>query len=147
MKLISACLIGTKCRYDGKAKICPKAKKLFLEGKVIPVCPEQLGGLSTPRTPSEVVNGDGLRVIKGKNKVLNKKGQNVTKYFLNGAKETLQIARLIDADEFIGKHKSPSCGIGVTYDGTFSDNLVEGDGVTVALLKLNKIRVITEKDL
>ena len=147
IKLISACLIGIKCRYDGRSKICLKAKKLFEREKIIPVCPEQLGGLPTPRIPSEVVNGNGTGVIKGKNKVIDKNGKNVTAKFLKGAQETLKIAKAVGAQEFIGKSKSPSCGAGFTYDGTFSNKLLEGDGVTAALLKSQGIRAITEKDL
>ncbi len=137
-KLISACLLGVRCRWDAKFKPCSKAVELFRQGNVIPVCPEQLGGLSTPRIPQEIQK-DG--------RVLNKKGKDVTKEFKKGAEETLRIAKLLEVKEFIGKSKSPSCGFGETYDGTFSDTLVKGNGVTADLLSRNGIKTITEKDL
>ena len=145
--LISACLLGVECRYDGKSKPCKKAIELLRKEHIIPVCPEQLGGLPTPRIPSEVMNGEGKEVLMGKNKVINKKGQDVTKYFIKGAKETLRIAKITNSKTFIGKSKSPSCGLSKTYDGTFSNTLTKGDGVTVALFKKNNIKVITEKDI
>ena len=137
-KLMSACLLGVKCRWDAKYKPCERAMKLFKEGNVIPVCPEQLGGLPTPRIPQEVQK-DG--------RVLNKKGRDVTEEFRKGAEETLKIAKLVGAKEFIGKSKSPSCGFGKTYDGTFSDKLIDGNGTTADLLSKNGIKVRTEKDL
>lgn len=137
-KLISACLLGIKCRWDAKFKSCGKAIELFKQGKIIPVCPEQLGGLPTPRIPQEVQK-DG--------RVLNKEGRDVTKEFKKGAEETLKIAKMLGVEEFIGKSKSPSCGFGKTYDGTFSDTLIKGNGVTADLLSKNGIKVITEKDL
>jgi len=137
-KLISACLLGIKCRWDAKFKPCKKAMELFKQGKVIPVCPEQLGGLPTPRIPQEIQK-DG--------RVINKEGRDVTEEFRKGASETLRIAKLLGVKEFVGKSKSPSCGFGKTYDGTFSSNLVEGNGITADLLSNNGIKVITEKDL
>ena len=145
--IVSGCLLGINCRYDGKSKPCKKLLELQKTNRLIPVCPEQLGGLSTPRIPAEVQGGDGKEIIKGKSKVTNKNSTDVTVNFLNGAKETLKIAKLMGAKEFIGKSKSPSCGTGVIYDGTFSDTLVLGDGVTSALLKKRGIKVSTEKDL
>ncbi len=146
-KLISACLLGVKCCYDGKSKPCPRAINLFKQGRVIPVCPEQLGGLSTPRIPSEIKGGNGDKVLRGKARVISKKGIDVTENFAKGAREALKIAKLFDVKEFIAKSKSPSCGLGKTYDGTFSNTLVRGDGVTVALFKKNRIKVKTENDL
>ncbi len=134
MKLVSACLLGIKCRYDGKSKPNKKVIKLFKSGKLIPVCPEQLGGLPTPREPAEQ---------RGK-RVFTKSGKDVTKNFVIGAKDTLKLAKLLNIKEAIFKTKSPSCGCGKIYDGTFTNTLINGNGVTSALLKKNKIKVITE---
>lgn len=145
--LISACLIGINCSWDGKNKLNKKCLKLFKEGKFISVCPEQLGGLPTPRSPQEIQEGTGERVLNGKCKVKNKDGKDLTKNFIKGARGTLKIAKLVGAKEAIFKSKSPSWGCGTTYDGSFSGRLIPGDGVTTALLKRNGIRVITEKDI
>lgn len=147
MKLISACLCGINCAWNGKSKVSPKVLKLMKSGEFIPVCPEQLGGLSTPRVPQEIQGGSGEDVLCGKCKVINKEGKDVTSEFIKGAEETLKIARLTNATEFIAKSKSPSCGCGSTYNGTFSGTLIKGDGVTTALLKENGIKVVSEEDL
>jgi len=148
MKLISACLLGVKCAWDGKDNYKnDKAIELLNFETLIPVCPEQLGGLKTPRVPQEIQGGTGEDVLDKKCKVLNKDGEDVTQEFITGAEETLKIARLFHIEEFIGKSNSPSCGCGQIYDGTFSQKLIQGDGVTTALLKRNGIRVITEEDL
>ncbi len=146
MKLCSACLLGIKCRYNGKSKSNYKILKLAKKETLIPVCPEQLGGLPTPREPAETT-GDGLEVLNGKAKVVTKSGIDVSKKFINGAKQTLRLARILNIKEAILKQKSPSCGCGKIYDGTFSNKLIKGDGVTAALLKKNGIKVITEEDL
>jgi len=148
MKLISACLLGIRCAWDGKDNYkSDKAIKLLDSETLIPVCPEQLGGLKTPRAPQEIQGGSGEDVLDGKCKVLNKNGEDVTREFITGAEETLKIARQFHIKEFIGKSKSPSCGCGQIYDGTFSQKLIARDGVTTALLKRNGIRVITEEHL
>jgi len=137
MKLCSACLLGVKCRYDGQAKPDEKVLKLAREEVLVPVCPEQLGGLPTPRRPQE---------IRGK-RVLTDLEDDVTLQFEKGAEETLHIAKLYDIKEAVLKQKSPSCGVGKIHDGTFSDRVVKGDGITTALLKKNGIIVISEEDL
>jgi len=137
MKLVSACLAGVKCRYDGSAKPCQKVMDLVEKGDAILVCPEQLGGLSTPRIASEQ---------KG-NKVFNKEGKELTKEFERGAQEALSIAKMAGCKEAILKSKSPSCGVGMVYDGSFSGKLIKGDGVFAKLLKTNKIKVLTEEDI
>jgi len=148
MKLISACLLGIKCAWDGKDKYKnEQATKLLKNETLIPVCPEQLGGLKTPRIPQEIQGGTGENVVDKKCKVLNRNGEDVTKEFITGAEETLKFAKLFHITEFIGKSKSPSCGCGQIYDGTFSQTLIDGDGVTTALLKRNGIKVISEEDL
>ena len=137
MKLVSACLLGIKCRYDGKSKPNKKVIKLLKSRELIPICPEQFGGLTTPREPAEQ---------RGK-RVFTKSGKDITKNFVTGARETLKLAKLLNIKEAILKTRSPSCGCGKIYDGTFTSTLVNGDGVTTALLKKNKIKVITEEDL
>lgn len=148
MKLISACLLGIKCAWDGKDIYkSDKAIGLLNSETLIPFCPEQLGGLRTPRAPQEIQGGTGEDVLDGKCKVLNINGEDVTQEFITGAEETLKVAKLFHIEEFIGKSRSPSCGCGQIYDGTFSRKLIDGDGVTTALLKRNGIRVVTEEDL
>ncbi|WP_156204683.1 DUF523 domain-containing protein [Candidatus Syntrophocurvum alkaliphilum] len=147
MKLISACLCGINCKYDGKSNYHPLFVELFKKGEVIPVCPEQLGGLTTPRTPSEIKNGTGIDVLyNNKTKVITKDTKDVTAKFIKGAYETLNIAKLLDIDTAIFKSRSPSCGMGNVYDGSFSGKLIKGDGVTTALLKENKINVINNEE-
>ena len=148
MRLISACLLGIKCAWDGKDIYkSDKLIQLLKSEVLVPVCPEQLGGLKTPRAPQEIQGGTGQDVLDGKCKVLNINGEDVTQEFITGAEETLKLARLFHIEEFMGKSRSPSCGCGQIYDGTFSHTLVQGDGVTTALLKRNGIKVISEEDL
>lgn len=137
IKLCSACLLGVKCRHDGKSKPDEKVLNLAAKEILMPVCPEQLGGLSTPRTPAEQ-KGD---------KVITKEGTDVTVNFTNGAEEVLKLAKLFLVKEVILKQRSPSCGCGQIYDGTFSGTIIDGDGVTAKLLKENGIIVKTEEDL
>jgi uncharacterized protein YbbK (DUF523 family) len=135
MKLCSACLLGVKCRYDGKSKL--NKKVIELKEVLIPVCPEQLGGLATPRESSEI-QGD---------KIITQSGKDKTKDFGKGAEETLKIAKLFNIKQAILKQRSPSCGCGQIYDGTFSGKVVKGDGITTSLLKRNGIKVISEEEI
>jgi uncharacterized protein YbbK (DUF523 family) len=137
MIIVSACLAGLHCRYDGEEKSNEEVMRLVAEGKAIPVCPEQLGGLTTPRLPCEIVNG----------RVMRKDGVDVTAEFERGAREALALAKLTGANEAILKAKSPSCGAGRIYDGTFSGNVVPGDGVFAALCRQEGITLRTEEDL
>ena len=148
MRLVSACLLGIKCAWDGGDRYRNK-KVIELLGKetLIPLCPEQLGGLATPREFQEIEKGSGDDVLDGKSRVKNRIGQDVTCQFIRGAKEALKIAGQYNIKEFIAKSKSPSCGCGSIYDGSFSKRLIKGDGVTVALFKRNGIRVIGENDI
>lgn len=148
--LVSACLAGIPCRYDGTRKNeDKKAEALVAEGKAIPVCPEQLGGEATPRPLGGIVGGTGEDVLNGKAKVLNQKGEDVTKEFVAGAKEVLKLAKLIGIKEAILKSKSPSCGCGeiLALDKNLEKYFIPGDGVTTALLKRNGIKVKTEESL
>ena len=147
MILISACLCGVNCKYSGGNNINEKTMKLFEDGKAILVCPEQLGGLTTPRVPSEIVGGTGVEVLAGKAQVITKDGVNVTDQFIKGAEETLAIAKTVKAEYAILKSKSPSCGTGIIYAGTFKGDIRFGDGVTSATLKKHGFKVITENDI
>jgi uncharacterized protein YbbK (DUF523 family) len=148
MKLISACLLGIKCNWSGDGKYeNDGAIELSKVETLIPVCPEQLGGLPTPRAPQEIQGGIGEDVLDDKCRVINSNGQDVTSQFVRGAEEALRIASQLKVKEFIGKFDSPSCGCGRIYDGSFSGKLISGDGVTTALLKRNGIRVVTEESL
>ena len=148
MRLCSACLLGVRCIWDGTDSYKnDKVIEILKKEVLIPVCPEQLGGLPTPRLPQQIQGRSGEKVLDGECKVRNKSGKDVTEQFIRGAEEVLKIARQLNVQEFIGKSKSPSCGCGKTYDGTFSGTLVDGDGVTTALLKKNGIRVISAEDL
>ncbi|SMO50759.1 DUF523 domain-containing protein [Melghirimyces algeriensis] len=145
MKIVSACLFGVKCRYDQKHNRIESIQQLVGEGKAVPVCPEQMGGLSTPRNPAEIVGGDGDDVLDGKAKVIDHQGNDVTEQFLKGAYETLEMARKVGAKEAILKERSPSCGSCLIYDGTFSRSKKSGHGVTTALLRRHGIRVVSEE--
>ena len=148
MKLISACLLGLRCAWSSDYKYKNKwAVKLAKVEILIPICPEQMGGLPTPRAPQEIQGGTGDDILNGKCIVVNKNGQDVTREFIKGAEETLEIARRLSIKEFIAKSGSPSCGCGQVYDGTFSGKLIDGDGVTTALLRRNGIKTIPEEDL
>ncbi len=135
--LVSACLIGIGCRYDGKSVINDDAMALMEKYTVIPYCPEVYGGLPTPRCPAE---------IKG-NHVITKEGTDVTKQYAAGAKEALRLCKLYDCQYAVLKEKSPSCGSGLIYDGTFTGTLIDDDGMTAKLLKAAGIRVIGESQI
>ncbi|MGX9755007.1 DUF523 domain-containing protein [Clostridioides difficile] len=138
MILVSACLIGINCKYSGDNNENEKVKE-YLRGKEFTlVCPEQLGGLSTPRPPAEIV--DGRVITKDDNK-------DVTENFVRGAEETLKIARLYVCSEAILKEGSPSCGCNLIYDGSFSGKKIPGKGITAKLLEEEGIKVKSEKDL
>lgn len=133
--LVSACLLGLKCRYDGKCIKDEETLKLFKNEKAIPVCGEQLGGLTTPREPSEEVDG----------RILSISGKDVTENFNQGAADILKIAKLLKVKKAYLKNQSPMCGCGEIYDGTFTGKLIKGDGVLTKLLKENNIEVIPVK--
>jgi len=148
MKLISACLLGLLCAWSGDDRYRNnRAVELSRLEILIPVCPEQMGGLPTPRISQEIQNGTGVDVLNQKCRVINKNGQDVTVEFIKGAEETVKIVRYLNIKEFIAKSRSPSCGCGQIYDGTFSGKLIDGDGVTTALLRKNGIKIIPVEDL
>ena len=133
MIIVSACLAGYRCRYDGKIVPDEEIVALIKSGGAIPVCPEMMGGLPCPRVPAERTM-DGLRVVT-------REGKDVTEAFTSGAKEALRMAKLYGCEKAILKAKSPSCGCGQIYDGTFSGTLRDGDGVTAELFRENGIAV------
>lgn len=139
--LVSACLLGVNCRYDGKNGRRDEVLRLLREYELIPVCPEQMGGMETPREPSECRRDDG------RDQVMNRKGQDVTEYFEKGGEEALKIAKLYGCRYAILKERSPSCGSGIIYDGTFSGAKTAGDGVTARLLKAHGIKVVGESGI
>ncbi len=140
--LVSACLLGLRCRYDGGESTHEEALKLAREGRAIPICPEQMGGLPTPRPKSWLRDGDGREVWRGKAKVVNEKGEDVTTFFVKGAEEALKLARIFGAKRALLKSKSPSCGVSKVYISRGGEPvLAEGMGVTAALLAENGIEV------
>jgi len=146
MYIISACLCGVNCKYSGKNNLNDRCMKLFREGKAVLVCPEQLGGLPTPRNPVEL-NNTASEVINGNGKAINNEGEDVTKQFSDGAYETLKIARELGATRAILKEGSPSCGSNFVYDGTFTGNKIKGKGITAQLLEDEGILVFSDEDL
>ena len=135
--LVSACLLGVMCRYDGQSRPDEKVVGLLKNHVLVPVCPEQLGGLSTPRCPCEI-QGD---------RVMSRDGDDQTAEYEKGAQEALRLCRLFSCEAAVLKAKSPSCGLGCVYDGTFSGTLRPGDGVTAGLLKNSGVPVYTEENL
>ena len=137
--IISACLLGADCKYDGGNNCLPEEtiEKLTEKYELIPVCPECYGGLTTPRTPSERT-GD---------KVVSKTGADVTEQFNKGANTALYLAELFGARTAILKANSPSCGSGVIYDGTFTGRLIAGDGLAAERLKARGVRVRGESEV
>ena len=134
--LVSACLMGHACRYDGHAKVCEKILRLAGAHTLIPFCPEIYGGLPTPRMPCECKDG----------RVLRADGADCTAAYQKGAAEALALCRRLEIRTAILKARSPSCGHGQIYDGTFTGRLVRGDGVTAALLLQNGVAVYSEED-
>ena len=147
MIIISACLCGVNCKYDGENNINEKILKLFREGKAVLICPEQLGGQSTPRSAHEICGGTGADVLNGNARILDKNGEDGTEKFIKGAYETLNIAKSCKAEYAILKARSPSCGRGTIYDGSFTRSETFGNGVTAELLIRNRVKVITEEEI
>jgi uncharacterized protein YbbK (DUF523 family) len=145
--MVSACLLGSKCRYDGTAKPHPEVTGLDREEfELIPVCPECLGGLPIPRQPAEIENGDGARVLAGASRVRNRRGDDYTPQFCAGARQVLELYREHRPELVVLKANSPSCGVGRIYDGSFNRQLRSGDGVTAALLREHGAVLVTEQN-
>ena len=132
--LVSACLLGTPCSYDGRSKADARIQALAEKYELVPVCPEELGGLPTPREPSE---RQGERIVM-------RSGRDVTAEYRRGAEAALALCLQNGCKAAVLKEKSPSCGCGQVYDGTFSRRLIEGDGVTAELLKAHGVAVYGE---
>ncbi|KML40309.1 DUF523 domain-containing protein [Cytobacillus firmus] len=145
MILVSSCLAGLKVRYNGTHSLNNGIAKLVEENKAITICPELLGGFSTPREPAELIGGNGEDVLNGKAKVIEKSGKDVTELYIKGAYATLNKAKEINATVIVLKEHSPSCGSSMIYNGQFIGKKLEGMGVTSALLKRNGLKVISEE--
>lgn len=135
--LVSACLLGVECRYNGKGELDPQVKALLDSHHLIPVCPEIMGGLATPRTPAERRNG----------RVVTRDGQDVSLAYEKGAAQTLKLAKLYGCSAAVLKERSPSCGSGRIYDGTFTGQLTDGEGVCAGLLRAHGINVYGESQI
>ncbi len=133
--LVSACLLGLCCRYDGQSKQNDRVMRLAEQHELIPVCPEQLGGLPTPRPPAEIKNG----------RVISNLGRDVTAQYEKGAAEALRLYDLLHCDCALLKARSPSCGTDRVYDGTFSGALIPGQGITAKLLSQHHVTVLSEE--
>jgi uncharacterized protein YbbK (DUF523 family) len=139
--LVSACLAGCNCTYEGKNKLKSSVKNKVDSGHALPVCPEVMGGLSIPRENSEIAGGDGGDVLRKKARVLSVSGKDITPNYLLGAKRVLRLAVKHKVRKAILKSKSPACGSGRIYDGAFRRKLKKGDGVLTALLRQHGIKV------
>lgn len=145
MILVSACLVGRRCRYDGGGfDGYPELRRMVEAGEAIAVCPEELGGLPTPRPPAELQGGDGAAALRGDARLTTREGQDVTEAFLIGAEETARLASVHGAHTAILKARSPSCGCDGIYDGSFEGGLVPGLGVTAARLSAMGLVVHSE---
>ena len=133
--LVSACLLGINSRYCGGGCLNKNIASLINSHDLIPVCPEQLGGLPTPREPDEIRDG----------RIFEKSGKDNTEIFTKGAEETLRLAQLLKIDMAILKQNSPSCGSSMIYDGTFTSKKIPGAGVTASMLMENGIKVISDE--
>lgn len=141
MILVSACLVGINCKYSGGNNYNQKIFDLVKEGKAIPICPEQLGGLNTPRKPVE------LKVINGKRYAIDNEGNDLTENFEKGALEVLNLAKDLNINKAILQPRSPSCGVNKIYSGNFDNKLVDGNGILTELLKQNGIDVLTPNEI
>jgi len=145
--LVSACLTGTKCRYNGGHKLSPEVMG-FLKGKeFISICPELLSGFSVPHPPSEIIGGNGKDVLEGNAKVVNVDGTDVTGEYIQGALLTLKSAVENSVNIAILKEKSPACGVNYIHNGKFRGELTGGNGVTAAILDKHGIKVFSEKNI
>ncbi|MDL4839813.1 DUF523 domain-containing protein [Aquibacillus rhizosphaerae] len=144
MILVSSCLAGLKVRYNGTHRLDNTIRKLVEDNKAVTMCPELLGGFSTPREPAEIVGGDGEDVLDGNAKVVELSGKDVTELYIKGAYATLERAKKLHVTLVILKEDSPSCGSSTIYNGEFNGTKIAGNGVTSALLKRNGLQVISE---
>ncbi len=144
MIAISACLIGVPCRYNGKAATSKDLMKALKEEELLAFCPEILGGLPTPRQPAEIINGTGIQVLKRERKIFDRLGNDITAAYIKGAYCSLDLLKKHGVKEAYLKDNSPSCGVTKIYDGSFTQNKINGFGVTAALLNDSGITVYHE---
>ena len=148
MYLVSSCLCGNPCRYDGSSGNLdehPRVKALLSQRRAVPVCPELLGGLPVPRPVAEIAHGTGAGVLQEESRIVDLNGKDVTDNYRAGAQKALLIGMQAGCTKAILKTKSPACGVGLIYDGEFTKTLIEGDGVLAALLKAHGFSVLTDK--
>ena len=141
MIFVSACLVGINCKYSGGNNLNQKIFDLVKKGEAIPICPEQLGGLETPRNPVE------LKFIDGKRYAIDNEGKNVTENFERGATEVLKLAKSLNINKAILQPRSPSCGVNKIYSGNFDNKLIDGNGILADLLIKNGIDVLTPDEV
>ena len=146
MIIVSACLAGVACRHDGTGRENELIQELAANRLAMPMCPEVLGGREIPRTPCEIQGGTGADVIAGRAKVTDKNGKDVTKEIMEGVNTVLKAVERMNVTAVILKSKSPTCGCGSIYDGSFSGKLIAGDGVLAAALKQKGVKVYTEEN-
>ncbi|MCM3737692.1 DUF523 domain-containing protein [Bacillus cytotoxicus] len=146
MIVISACLAGIACRYDGNDNLVTKIGELLEKEEAVLICPEVLGGLPTPRTPAEIIGGNGEDVLDGTAKVIDQDGNDVTDIFIAGAYKALDQIKDLNPEYIILKERSPSCGSSVIYTGEFNGQKQDGYGVTTALFRRHGFTVISEDD-
>lgn len=144
--IVSACLIGRNCFFNGSCRNEPKIKGIMDSGEAIALCPEELGGLKTPRPPAEIFAGSGEDVLNGKAYVFNKEGRDITLNLIKGSREFLSIAKEYGVRKAILKARSPCCGRGKIYDGTFTNKIINGNGITAAMLLSSAIDVVTDEE-
>ncbi len=141
MYLVSSCLLGVNCRYDGKNNYNDRLFEYFKAAELMPVCPELIGGLSIPRKPCEITeNQNGF-------KIYNINGKDMTDRFIRGAYKTLKIAEILNIKNTIFMERSPSCGVHKIYDGNFNNKLISGQGITTRILENNGIKVYSINEL
>ncbi|MFW6238090.1 MAG: DUF523 domain-containing protein [Halanaerobiales bacterium] len=147
MILVSACLLGEKCRYNGEDALQPKLKELLAGRDVVAICPELEAGFSVPRPPAEIFGGDGFDVLKGRAEVVSKEGREITEKYLIGIRNLLSEIELLEVECAVLKARSPACGPEKIYSGVFENELKSGSGVFAAFLKRSEIPVFSEDDL
>ncbi|WNS43688.1 DUF523 domain-containing protein [Paenibacillus sp. MMS20-IR301] len=147
MIIVSSCLAGMQVRYNGTDCLNERIRQLLDSGQAVAVCPELMGGFSTPREPAEIIGGSGRDVLEGRAQVVDRTGNDVTAMYIAGAQAALEQAKGLKAAVVVLKENSPSCGSSMIYNGKFAGVKMPGEGVTAALLRLHGIEVISEEQL
>jgi uncharacterized protein YbbK (DUF523 family) len=144
--LVSACLLGTCCNHEGRGSPRPRVQRMSEGARLVAICPEVVGGLGTPRDAAEIVGGDGAAVLDGTARVMTAAGADVSAAYQRGAAAAVDLARAVGATTAVLKARSPSCGSGAVYDGSFTRTLQAGAGVTAAALRAAGIDVVSDED-